>query len=387
VRSPRLARTSVLVCVAALAAPAPAEATFDRTLRAALRAISFARTTEAEQARYDAGRNLEEAVYSLRRPQRRCRLRASLTIARGLVREAEGYDGPSARLEGSGRRQAEIGVKRLLRCPRTDDLVRMRRRVHVRLDYPPLRRAAPEGTTDRALAADLARLGRSFRGWAAVWTHDLLTGRTAGWNSDARFPAASTVKLGVLLAALQRVPAFSSPLDYDLRSMTAWSSNLAANRVVNRIGGPSAVEAAMRRVGATRSSYPQGFRVGTALRTLDVEKEPPPVSARVTTAHDLGRMLYALQAGALRQSPRSLYGLTLLLRSRPIGNNVGLLRPWLPPGTPIAQKNGWLHDARHTAAIVYFTRGPKIVVVLTYAPNLRLTPSRELGRRVLRTIS
>jgi beta-lactamase class A len=386
VRSPRLARTSFLVCVAALAAVAPAEATFDDTLRAALRAVSFARTPEAEQARYDAGRNLEEAVYSLRRPQRRCRLRTSLTIARGLVRAAEGYDRPSARLQGAGRRQAEIGVKRLRLCPRADDVVRLRRRTHLSLGYPPLRRGAPEGATDPALAAKLARLGRSFGGWAAVWTHDLLTGRTAGWNSDARFPAASTVKLGVLLAALRRVSAFSSPLDYDLRAMTAWSSNLAANRVVNRIGGPSAVEAAMRRVGATRSSYPQGFRVGTAVRTLDVEKEPPPVSTRVTTAHDLGRMLYALQTGALRQSPRSLYGLTLLLRSRPIGNNVGLLRPWLPPGTPIAQKNGWLHDARHTAAIVYFKRGPKIVVVLTYAPNLELATARDFGRRVLAAV-
>jgi beta-lactamase class A len=368
--------------VAALAAAAPAEATFDDTLRAAVRAVSFTRTPEGEQARYDAGRNLEEAVYSLRRPQRSCRLRTSLTIAHGLVREAEGYDRSSSRLEGAGRRQAEIGVKRVRLCPRTDDLVRLRRRVHVRLDYPPLRGAAPEAAIDRALAAKLARLGRSFRGWAAVWTHDLRTGRTAGWNSDARFPAASTVKLGVLLAALKRVPAFSSPLDYDLRAMTAWSSNLAANRVVNRIGGPGAVEAAMRRVGATRSSYPQGFRAGTAARTLDVEKEPPPVSARVTTAHDLGRMLYALQAGALRQSSRSLYGLTLLLDSKPTGNNVGLLVPWLR-GEPIAQKNGWLHDARHTAAIVYFRSGPKIVVVLTYAPDLRYAMARDLGRRVL----
>jgi beta-lactamase class A len=243
----------------------------------------------------------------------------------------------------------------------------------------------PEGATDRALKAELARLGRSFGGWAAVWTHDLLSGRTAGWNSDARFPAASTVKLGVLLAALRRVPAFDSPLDYDLRAMTAWSSNLAANRIVSRIGGPAAVEAAMRRAGATRSTYPQGFRAGTAVRTLDVEKEPPAVSGRVTTAHDLGRMLYALQRGALRQSPRSLYGLTLLLDSKPTGNNVGLLVPWLR-GEPIAQKNGWLHDARHTAAIVYFRGGPQIVVVLTYAPNLRYATARELGRRVLRAI-
>ena len=383
-RRPTRARTSLLACIAAaLAAAAPAGATFDETLRVAVRAISFARTAEAEQARYDAGRNLEEAVYSLRTPQRRCRVRASLTIARGLVREAEGYDRPLPRLEGAGRRQAEIGVKRLLLCPRADDLVRPRRRRGGWTAYVPLRKAAPEGATDQRLRRELGRLGRAFGGWAAIWTHDLTTGRTAGWNSDARFPAASTVKLGVLLAALQRVGAFGSPFDYDLRTMTAWSSNLAANRIVNRIGGPAVVEAAMRRVGARRSTYPQGFRVGTAVRMLDVEKEPPLVSGRVTTAHDLARMLYAVHARAVRRSPRSLYGLSLLLRSQPVGNNVGLLRPWLR-GVPIAQKNGWLHDARHTAAIVYESSGAKIVVVLTYAPNLPLARARELGRQVLR---
>jgi len=49
----------------------------------------------------------------------------------------------------------------------------------------------------------------------------------------------------------------------------------------------------------------------------------------------------------------------------------------------VAQKNGWIHDARHTAAIVYGPAGPRIVVILTYAPNLHLETARELGRQVL----
>jgi beta-lactamase class A len=393
-RQPRRATSSVAVAlVAALATATPAGASFDATLRAATRAVSFSRTADGEQARYDAGRNLEEAVYSLRTPQRRCRLLAALTIAHGLIREAEGYDRPLAALERAGRRQAELGVQRLRPCPRADDLVRLPRRTPGWSAYPPLRKAAPARSTDAALAGDLARIGRSFGGWAAVWTHDLLTGHTAGWNSDARFPAASTVKLGLLLAALRRAGPFPSALDYDLRAMTAWSSNLAANRLFARAGGRSAVETALRRVGATRSTYPQGFRVGTSVHALDVDKEPPLVSGRVTTAHDLGRVLYAIHAGALGNVPtlrrsgltraRSLYALSLLLRSRPVGNNVGLLRPWAR-GIPIAQKNGWLHDARHTAAIVYAPSGPKIVVVLTYAPNLPLARARELGRLVVR---
>ena len=38
----------------------------------------------------------------------------------------------------------------------------------------------------------------------------------------------------------------------------------------------------------------------------------------------------------------------------------------LAPGTPVAQKNGWLRAARHGAALVYDAAGPRVVVVLTY---------------------
>ena len=374
-----------------LACAGAAQARFDDTLAAARRAVAFPRTAEGMQARYDAGRNLEEAVYSLRRGQLECRLRASLDLAHGLIRQAEGYDQDLARLKGTGRGQVTLGLRRLGRCPSSGPLVRLRRRPTALVRLPALEKAAPERAP--SASAQLARLGRAFPGWAAIWMHDLVTGRTAGWNSDAQFPAASTVKLGVLLAALRSGPALGSPLDYDLRAMTAWSSNLAANRLLARVGGPSAVEDALRRVGATRSTYPQGFRVGTAVHELDVVKQPPRVSGRVTTAHDLGRILYALHAGGLGNVPalrrsgldrsRSAYALSLLLASQPNGNNVGLLRPWLRAGTPIAQKNGWLHDARHTAAIVYLPRQPLIVVVLTYARGLRLATARRLGMRVL----
>ena len=391
-RSPRLARTSLLVL--ALVAVAPASAGLDEPLTHARAALSLPRTSDGMQGRYDAGRDLEEAVYSLRAPALACRLRAALVLARGLVREAEGYDRPLRRLEDLGRRQALVGVRRLRGCSASGDKIRLRRALGwTGFFLPPLRKAAPERARDERVAAELGRLGRAFPGWAAIWTHNLVSGRTAGWNSDAQFPAASTVKLGLLLAAFRRSPPLRSSLDYDLRTMTEWSSNLAANRLLTRVGGPSAVEAALRGVGATRSTFPQGFRVGTAVRRLDVEKPPPHVSGRVTTAHDLGRILYAIHAGAfgnahaLRLSrlnrARSTYALSLLLASKPTGNNVGLLVPWLRRGTPIAQKNGWLHDARHTAAVVYFRSGPKIVVVLTYAPGLKLATARDLGRRVL----
>jgi beta-lactamase class A len=345
------------------------------------------------QARYDAGRALEDEVYARRRGC--ASLREALILARGLVRWAEGYDRPRSILEGAGQRQATEAARRVRRrCRPAGELITLIRRSPRLPALPPLVTGAAPSVTDAVVAARLAALGRSFPGYAAIWTHDLHTGRVAGWNTDARFPAASTVKLGVLLTALAhlRHPE-RSPLDYDLRAMTGWSSNLAANRLLERFGIGSA-QAALRRAGAWRSTYPQGYRVGTA--RADVVRQPPSVSARVTTAHDLGRLLYVLHAGALGNRAalrasgldvsRSRYALRLLLASELRGNNVGLVRPFVPAGTPVAQKNGWIHDARHTAAIVYAPTRPRIVVILTYAPNLRLVTARRLGRDVMRAL-
>src|SRR5207247_1064000 len=85
---------------------------------------------------------------------------------------------------------------------------------------------APAGR-DAGLAARLARRGRSFDGTAAFWVHDLATGSTAGWNAEAQLPAASTVKLAALAAALH---SRRRDLRYDEKQIAAWSSNLAANR-------------------------------------------------------------------------------------------------------------------------------------------------------------
>ena len=381
-RRPTPARTSSLLVLLVALAVAPLASGAD-SLSAARAAASLARSSEGMQARYDAGRALENAVYS-----RGSGCPRHLSLARGLVRWAEGYDRPSRGQEEAGRAQAFGALRRLSRPCRRIRLAPDPRPLRA---LPPLVRAAPPRTTDAALDSRLDALGDAFPGYAAIWVHDLVRGTSAGWNADARFPAASTVKLGVLLATLQRLrfPERSS-LDYDLRAMTGWSSNLAANLLVARFGAPAA-QAALRRAGAHRSTFPQGYRVGTA--RADVQEQPPLVSGRVTTARDLGRILYVLHGCALAlpaalratglDPARCGYALRLLLASELRGNNVGLVRPFVSPQIPIAQKNGWLHDARHTAAIVYEPAGPKIVVVLTYARGLRLATARQLARRVM----
>jgi beta-lactamase class A len=312
------------------------------------------------QARYDAARDREEALLRSGSPDRSelARLRATIRAAELFDHRPRGWPGgrdvPRTPLpRGSMRARAERGV-------------------------------------DSTLAAQLASLGRGYRGWAAFWVHDLTTGRTAGWNSDARFPAASTVKLGTLVAALRawRRPELSADW-YDLRQLTGWSSNLAANRLSARLGY-GAVADGLRRLGMWSSTYPGPYRVGTS--RLDAPKPPPYNGWRATTAHDLGRALYALHAASAgnRYQQRRLglsarkarLGLELLLASYQRGDNAGLVRP-AATGMPIAQKNGWISDTRLTAAVVYTRRGPKIVVVLVHRPTLPYREAQSLGKKVL----
>lgn len=261
--------------------------------------------------------------------------------------------------------------------------------------------AVRERVRDGERSHRLAALGRGFDGWAGLFVEDLTTGRIAGWNSDALFPAASTVKLGVLVAALRRFgprPERSRAWP-EIRDLAVWSSNLASNRLLLRLGGSERAgariaERALHRMGATSSTFTGFYRLGTSVAapTGDSPRPLPLVTYRRTTAHDLARILFELHAAAVgnglalrrtgltRHEARIAIG--LLCSSDPRGDNRGLFRPRLPR-TPMAQKHGWTTSIRHTAALVYGARGPTIVVVLTYRPKLRPEASATLARRVL----
>lgn len=264
-------------------------------------------------------------------------------------------------------------------------------------------RLARERRRDRVLTGRLAALGRSYPGWAGLWVHDLRTGATAGWNSDASFPAASTVKLGVLVAALDRFgprPERSKawPL---VRDLATWSSNLASNRLLVLLGGSEAggtavVNRTLQRLGARSSWFTGNYRLDSGpTRPLGDAPRPLPVlTFRRTTAHDLGRILVELHGASLgnglaaRRTGLSRHEARLalgLLLSAAEGENAGLLRPY--SRLPLARKEGWTSKLLHTAGIAYTARGPVVVVVLTFhSRTIDAAASRALGRRVVQTV-
>jgi len=379
---------AALVLVAALALAAGAGAADGDLLAAKARYLPaaqalFGKDPDGLQARYDAARDLEEAVRRARVSPRCTGLRAALLrFARAQVATAEDGDYPVPRTKPRALPDVAVGC-----TP-----VRGRAPAAARLPVLRLGRVAalaqPEGPADEALAARLAAIGRAYGGFAGFWVHDLRTGRTAGWNSDARFAAGSVVKLGPLVEAVRR-----PPLLYDAVQIARWSSNLGANRVVGEIG-LARVDDALARLGMWSSTYPGPYRAGTSA-VVDAPKPPPATHTRVATAHDLGRALYRIHAAAFgdgaalgglgltRAQARAV--LALLLQSTPVGDNRGLVRPALPRAT-IAQKNAWISDLRTTAAIVYAPSGPTIVVVEVSRPGVTTTEARAVAADAVRAI-
>ena len=254
---------------------------------------------------------------------------------------------------------------------------------------------------DAGLATALAGIGLSYGGWTGLFVEDLETGAYAGWNEDASFPAASTVKIGVIVEGIRRFGfGPGSRIDGDLRAIGQWSSNAAANRIFTLVGGVGPTEQALHRLGMFASTYPGPYRVEPEEEEEPKEKPkratqspagmptpPPSRHTRVTTARDLARAFFRLQAAAAGQrwailvtglsAPEAQAALGYLALADPATSLLAY-----PAGTRHAEKDGWLDDVRATAAIAYLRRGARIVVVLLYRPGVTDGEARALGRSV-----
>ena len=358
-------RPTLLLLFVLLAAPA-AQAGDAELLAAQQRYLApvlkrYPDSPDGAQARYDAGRELVEAVVAAGtvRPGLRPLRQRLLARGRAQVAHAEELDRDPGFRSGAP----------LAPLPRAGK------------GYGPRR-------PDASLARRLASAAAPVEGAAGIWVHEVDSGRYAGYHAEQRFAAASTVKLGALVAALRVSPRPErSPWWYDVRQLGFWSSNLAANRIYAGLGHV-AVTDGLRRLGMSSSTYPGEYRATTAWA-------PPGPHTRVTTAGDLGRALYRLHAAA-HGDARALrllgltrrgaaLGLRVLASAQPVGDNAGLLRRWLP-GATLAEKNGWLTDTRTSAAIVYRGGRATIVVVELYRPGVTRAEAARLGRAVLRAV-
>ena len=267
-------------------------------------------------------------------------------------------------------------------------------------------------TLSDAAAMRTLRGSRSQSGAVTgVWARNLATGRAASWNAGARFPAASTLKLAILMTVLAR------RADDPVRSRS-WrryaalirdSSNEAANALLTDLGGSTAgggrvVNGFNAALGLRDSDMYGGYVIGTSARPAGFRPaatlgDVPPVRVeeqaafergKQTTAHDLGLLLSALHAATLGRGPAAALGVSprearvtvwLLLHAR----YAGLLDP--AAAEPVAHKAGWLASVQHDAGLLFTPRGVVVLVVLTHREaGVSYAASRRYAAVVLRSL-
>ncbi|WP_036830200.1 class A beta-lactamase [Phycicoccus jejuensis] len=252
-----------------------------------------------------------------------------------------------------------------------------------------------EGVGSRASDRAFAALERVHDATLGVTAIDTATGRTVSWRSGTRFPFASTNKTFIAAAVLDR----SSDADLDevvrytredlleyapvtsrfvdtgmtvrelLDAALRFSDNTAANLLVERLGGPGAVQAWLRE---------HGDRVTRVDRVEPELNEALPGDPRdTTTPAQFARGLRDVVLGSdLAVGDRTL------LRNLMLGCTTGdaTVRAGVDPAWPVADKTGTgEYGVRDDIAVVYPAgRAPVVVAVFTRQDTPDAEPDNAL---------
>ena len=241
-----------------------------------------------------------------------------------------------------------------------------------------------------ANAADLATvlepLMSGHQGKVAVVIRHLDTGEQFAWRADEVQPAASLIKLAVMVAAYRmadagqldltksltlaetdKVPGsgiltdqFSAGVSLSLRDairlMIRYSDNTATNLVVDQIGLPT----------TTATMVSLGFpQTGLNSKVYRGDTSISPERSRLyglgsTTALEIVSLLEKLHSGTIASKESRDAMIAHLLSC----DNKVLLHE-LPKGTKVAHKSGAVSNSRCNAGIVYGPKGPFAICVLT----------------------
>jgi len=247
---------------------------------------------------------------------------------------------------------------------------------------------AARAHNDPALSRRLQRLAAAHRGTAGFYVQSLTTGIGAAWNAKARFPAASTLKLGIAAAVLTRysgIPPPGSWLDGRLREMIVPSDDRAANDLLVWLGGSTSaggqrVNSLMRSIGLVDSIMYGGYLVRNLSSRIPVrvERQPAFGVGKYTTAHDMTALWQALwlatenrgplrraQPGLTRADARYLLWLTAHVRDQPKLDR----RVTRGEDVAVLHKAGWISTARHDTGLVFWHGGVFVAGVMTWNGN------------------
>jgi beta-lactamase class A len=224
------------------------------------------------------------------------------------------------------------------------------------------------------------RAEKTSTGKLAACLLDVQSGETWEYNADARRPAASIIKVPILIELFARAELgllkltetvllrrkdkvggagvlleLHEGLPLTLRDlgilMTVVSDNTASNMLIDRLG-MAEINERMQRIGMPDSVLGRKFMI-----------DPNALHAKnFTTARDMSRCLARLLKGDLL-GPQTSHEVVEILRRQQYREKIPLL---LPEDVPVAHKTGEISGTRHDAALVLLPRHPYALTCMTW---------------------
>jgi beta-lactamase class A len=253
---------------------------------------------------------------------------------------------------------------------------------------------APPAVAD--LRSTVRELAGELSGRGALEVLDLSTGYRASYDAGRSMPAASTIKIPVMVEVFRELEAgrFDLQTHVTLRAhdkdwgsgdlcdapvgssytvgtllgkMIDVSDNTATNMLI-RLVGLRQIDATMSSLGLDRTRLTGDIRTdGWAIRTT-----------LRTSPDDLARLLTLMAQRRLVDEWSSSQMVSILE-----GSEINTLLPQgLPDDIEIAHKTGSLNDTLNDAGIVYASQAPYVIVVMTTGLS-----SLDEGRSFIRSIS
>jgi beta-lactamase class A len=247
----------------------------------------------------------------------------------------------------------------------------------------------------RDLQATLTRAAQRAPGRVAMEVKDLGSGMISSINANEVMPAASTIKIPVMVEVFQQMQAgkfdlnhrvtlmphdrdwgsgviadapvgMTFPVSELLTQMIAVSDNTAANMLI-RLVGRSNINATMRDLGLRHTRltdyiHTAGWSIRNTLRTSPA---------------DMVRLLSDMAQKHLVDEWSSQSMIDILERQE-----INTLIPEPLPQIPIAHKTGSLDDTLNDVGIVYASNGAYVIAVMTTQ-----LPTLSAGRRFIRRVS
>jgi len=245
--------------------------------------------------------------------------------------------------------------------------------------------------------AELTAYSLRAPGHVGVAIEDVATGATSGINTGAEMPAASTIKIPVMVEVFRQLVAGKFDLQTKLRlrrSDKDWGygdlcdapvgGSYSVSRLLSLmidVSDNTATNMLIRLVGRQRINTTMAGYGLTHTRLSDFIRSEGP-SIRWTLRSSPADMAHLLGVMAKEQLVDEWSSREMIQILRGQQHN-GLLPQPLPPGTAIAHKTGTLHDTLNDVGIVYgASEDPYVIAVMTTD-----LPTLESGRRFIRGVS